>query len=101
MTDTTEELVARLNHAMTTMANDDLSAPHTDKRKRFVERMAAMRDCVDALEALTAELAEARAEVERLKGALAKGVAAIDTGRNEPLAVWRDFARAALEGDDT
>lgn len=32
-----------------------------------VERMAEMRDCVDALEALTAELAEARSEVEMLR----------------------------------
>jgi hypothetical protein len=43
------DLVKRLRHAITTATNDDLSAPGTDKRQRYVERIGAMYEAIDAL----------------------------------------------------
>ena len=39
-----------LRHAITTMVNDDLSEPGTEKRARFVEQLAAMEAAAEALE---------------------------------------------------
>ena len=56
-------LVERLHHASTTAANDDLSAPMSDQRRRHVERFSAMVDAATALQSLSAELAEARRDL--------------------------------------
>ena len=53
----------------------------------------------EQLDALCDALDELRAENERLLYVLEGVAAAIDTGRNEPLQIWRDqirIARAAL-----
>lgn len=69
MTDTTIDvaaLVERLNHAATTAANDDLSEPMSDQRRRHAERFAAMVDAATAIQAQADALAEARRENIRL-----------------------------------
>ena len=43
------------------------------------------------------ELERSQAENERLRALVLGALAAIDTGRNEPLMAWRDHARAAVQ----
>lgn len=65
---TTGELVAaRLRHAITTASNDDYSEVGSDKRARHVERIVAMSEAADRLEAsatLERELEAARAALK-------------------------------------
>jgi hypothetical protein len=58
--------------------------------KRVAEKM-------DALAASEAKVAELRAERDRLWWLVEGFARAVDTGRNEPLQVWRDQARTAIE----
>lgn len=54
MTNARDELLKlanRLEHAVTTMQNDDLSEPMSEKRERHIERGEAMRDAVEYLRA--------------------------------------------------
>jgi hypothetical protein len=52
---------------------------------------------LDALTAAEAQDAELRAERDRLWWLVEGFARAVDTGRNEPLQVWRDQARTAIE----
>lgn len=62
-----------------------------------LERVTLNRDGLTAdNDELTAALAEKEAEVTRLQGVLEGVRSAIDTGRNEPLAIWRDQIDIAL-----
>ena len=45
------DVIQRLRHAISTASNDDLSAPMSEKRRRHVERVSAMRDAIDLLSA--------------------------------------------------
>jgi hypothetical protein len=55
---------------------------------------------VPLLEAEVLRLTEANAalaeELARVRGLVLSGLDAVETGRNEPLMIWRDTARAAL-----
>ena len=44
MSETTTDLIARLDRTLTTMMNDDLSAVGTEKRIRHIERTGAVQD---------------------------------------------------------
>lgn len=56
----------------------------------------------DLLEAAEAKLAKAREENQRLRYVLGGVRGAIQTGRNEPLMIWRDQINIALDeiGDE-
>lgn len=58
LADKTASLAKRLRHAMTTMQNDDLSAPGTDKRARHVARVNTLLDAAELLESLAREVKE-------------------------------------------
>lgn len=62
MADTVEiegSVIERLEHAMTTAANDDYSKPLTTERARHVARLAAMSAAREEIERLRAELKDA------------------------------------------
>jgi hypothetical protein len=50
-----KDVLERLQKAIVTASNDDISEPMTEKRKRHVERLDAMRDAVTILRAVSVE----------------------------------------------
>ena len=73
MTETTEDLLARLDRLMTTMHNDDVSAVKTEGRRRFIERIGIISDVRDVIAAapdLHRIATEQAAEIARLREAI-------------------------------
>ena len=50
-----KDVLERLQKAIVTASNDDISEPMTEKLKRHVERLDAMRDAVTILRAVSVE----------------------------------------------
>lgn len=93
------DLVERLRHAATTAANDDLTRPMTQERRRHTDRVVAMSEAADALETQAAE-------ISRLRDALADMVQRFElyAGPNDIHAghhdkALLDRARTALEAN--
>ena len=72
MTETAQDIIARLNRTLTTMMNDDLSEVRTEKRTRHIERTGAVHDAADWIEAAIAREAALREALGGL-GALPEG----------------------------
>lgn len=71
----------------------DLWRPNVDTNAALIAAAPALRDAVAAL----ADLADAQAqEIARLRWVLGGVRRAIDTGRNEPLMIWRDQINITL-----
>ena len=60
MTDTTQDLIARLNRTLTTMMNDCMPFSGTEKRTRHIERTVAVLDAADWIEAAIARESSVR-----------------------------------------
>ena len=69
----------------------------TDQVRQNARLIAAAPDMHATILALCDALDELRAENERLLYVLEGVAAAIDTGRNEPLQIWRDQIRIARD----
>ena len=73
MTETAQDIVARLNRTLTTMINDDLSVVGTEKRFRHIERTVAVKDAAHWIEAALAREAALREAMKLAKGAAEDG----------------------------
>ena len=67
MTETAQDIVARLNRTLTTMINDDLSVVGTEKRFRHIERTVAVQDAAEWIEAALAREAGLREALEAIR----------------------------------
>jgi len=70
MTETAQELVARLGRTLTTMMNDDLSEVRTEKRTRHIERTGAVHDAAEWIEAAAAREAALTKERDEFRACL-------------------------------
>ena len=64
MTETAQDLIARLNRTLTTMMNDDLTFDLTEKRTRHIERTVAVQEAAEWITAALAREAGLRKTLE-------------------------------------
>ena len=92
-----ESIVAELERSITTASNDDYSDPLSEKRRRHVHRIEAMRNAVDYLRAGRTAIKEAEAAALEQAAKMVEGD--LIEGRYRSWPSWNPDGNLSIERD--